>query len=99
MERIIMHYDMDAFFASIEIKKNPKLKNKPLVVGENIVTTASYEARKFGVHSAMKVSDAKLLCPKLMVIPVDKNEYIRISKTIHNLTISSKKSPTSISRG
>ena len=87
MERIIMHYDMDAFFASIEIKKNPKLKNKPLVVGENIVTTASYEARKFGIHSAMKVSDAKLLCPKLMVIPVDKNEYIRISKTIHNLIL------------
>ena len=87
MERIIMHYDMDAFFASIEIKKNPKLKNKPLVVGENIVTTASYEARKFGVHSAMKVSDAKLLCPKLMVIPVDKNEYIRTSKTIHNLIL------------
>lgn len=51
---------MDAFYASIEINKNPKLKNKALVVGENIVTTAScYEARKFGIHSAMKVSDAK----------------------------------------
>ena len=86
MERIIiMHYDMDAFYASIEINRNPKLKNKPLVVGENIVTTASYEARKFGIHSAMKVSDAKLLCPKLIVIPVDKTEYIRISNEIHNL--------------
>ena len=76
---------MDAFYASIEINRNPKLKNKPLVVGENIVTTASYEARKFGIHSAMKVSDAKLLCPKLIVIPVDKTEYIRISNEIHNL--------------
>ena len=85
MKRIIMHYDMDAFYASIEINRNPKLKNKPLVVGENIVTTASYEARKFGIHSAMKVSDAKLLCPKLIVIPVDKTEYIRISNEIHNL--------------
>ena len=85
MEKIIMHYDMDAFYASIEINRNPKLKNKPLVVGENIVTTASYEARKFGIHSAMKVSDAKLLCPKLIVIPVDKTEYIRISNEIHNL--------------
>ena len=85
MKRIIMHYDMDAFYASIEIIRNPKLKNKPLVVGENIVTTASYEARKFGIHSAMKVSDAKLLCPKLIVIPVDKTEYIRISNEIHNL--------------
>ena len=85
MEKIIMHYDMDALYASIEINRNPKLKNKPLVVGENIVTTASYEARKFGIHSAMKVFDAKLLCPKLIVIPVDKTEYIRISNEIHNL--------------
>ena len=85
MERIIMHYDMDAFYASIETNRNPKLKNKPIVVGENIVTTASYEARKYGIHSAMKVSDAKLLCPKLTVIPVDKTEYIRISNEIHNL--------------
>ena len=80
-----MHYDMDAFYASIEINKNPKLKNKPIVVGENIVTTASYEARKYGIHSAMKVSDAKLLCPRLIVIPADKAEYIRISNEIHNL--------------
>ena len=85
MERIIMHYDMDAFYASIEINRNPKLKNKPIVVGENIVTTASYEARKYGIHSAMKVSDAKLLCPRLIVIPADKTEYIRISNEIHNL--------------
>lgn len=87
MERIIMHYDMDAFYASIEINRNPKLKNKPIVVGENIVTTASYEARKYGIHSAMKVSDAKLLCPKLIVIPADKTEYIRISNKIHNLIL------------
>ena len=87
MEKIIMHYDMDAFYASIEINRNPKLKNKPIVVGENIVTTASYEARKYGIHSAMKVSDAKLLCPKLIVIPVDKTEYIRISNEIHNLIL------------
>ena len=87
MERIIMHYDMDAFYASIEINRNPKLKNKALVVGENIVTTASYEARKYGIHSAMKVSDAKLLCPKLIVLPVDKAEYIRISNEIHNLIL------------
>lgn len=85
MKRLIMHYDMDAFYASIEINRNPKLKNKPLVVGENIVTTASYEARKYGVHSAMKVSDAKILCPKLITVPVDKREYSRISNQIHDL--------------
>ncbi|MDO4691066.1 MAG: DNA polymerase IV [Fusobacterium sp.] len=85
MKRLIMHYDLDAFYASVEINKNPKLKNKPLVVGENIVTTASYEARKYGIHSAMKVSDAKILCPKLIVIPVDKKEYKKISNQIHEL--------------
>ncbi|MDD7410937.1 DNA polymerase IV [Fusobacterium gastrosuis] len=85
MKRIIMHYDMDAFFASVEINRNPKLKDKALVVGENIVTTASYEARKYGIHSAMKVSDAKILCPKLIVIPVDKKEYQRVSNQIHEL--------------
>lgn len=85
MERIIMHYDMDAFYASIEINRNPKLKGKAFVVGENIVTTASYEARKFGIHSAMKVADAKLLCPNLLAIPTNKKEYIRISNEIHKL--------------
>ena len=52
MGRVILHYDMDAFFASVEIRDNKKLKNKPLVVGESIVTTASYSARKYGIHSA-----------------------------------------------
>lgn len=85
MKRIIMHYDLDSFYASIEINKNPKLKDKPLVVGENIVTTASYAARKYGIHSAMKVSDAKLLCPQLITVPVDKKEYIKISSQIHEL--------------
>ncbi|WP_022819530.1 DNA polymerase IV [Fusobacterium russii] len=85
MKRLIMHYDLDAFYASVEINRNPKLKDKPLVVGENIVTTASYAARKYGIHSAMKVSDAKILCPKLIMIPVDKKEYSKISKQIQEL--------------
>ena len=50
MGRVILHYDMDAFFASVEIRDNKKLKNKPLVVGKSIVTTASYAARKYGIH-------------------------------------------------
>ena len=59
MGRVILHYDMDAFFASVEIRDNKKLKNKPLVVGESIVTTASYSARKYGIHSAMSTAEAK----------------------------------------
>lgn len=82
-----MHYDMDAFFASVEIAKNPKLKDRALVVGKSIVTTASYPARVYGIHSAMRVSDAKKLCPNLIIIPGHKEEYIEISNRIKNLVL------------
>lgn len=85
MQKIIMHYDMDCFYASVEIRDNPKYKNKPVVVGERIVTTASYEARKYGVHSAMSIYEAKKLCPNLIIIPVDKEKYIKISEKIQSL--------------
>lgn len=82
-----MHYDMDSFYASIEIRDNPKYKGLPLVVGGGVVTTASYEARKYGVHSAMSVFEAKKLCPSLLVVPVDKNKYIKISQKIQELVL------------
>lgn len=87
MDKIIMHYDMDSFYASIEIRDNPKYKGLPLVVGGGVVTTASYEARKYGVHSAMSVFEAKKLCPSLLVVPVDKNKYIKISQKIQELVL------------
>ena len=67
--RIIFHVDMDAFFASVEIVKNPELKGKPVIVGGNpdkrgVVSTCSYEARKFGVRSAMSLFEAKRRCPQ-----------------------------------
>ena len=60
MEQIIIHVDMDAFFASVEIQDNPSLKEKPLIIGSlpterGVVATCSYEARKYGVHSAMNM--------------------------------------------
>lgn len=87
MDKIIMHYDMDCFYASIEIRDNPKYKGLPLVVGGGVVTTASYEARKYGVHSAMSVFEAKRLCPSLLVVPVDKNKYMKISQKIQGLVL------------
>lgn len=84
-DRVILHYDMDAFYASVEIRDNPQLKNRPLVVGGGVVTTASYPARKYGVHSAMSVAEARILCPNLIVVPCDKNKYMSVSKYIHSL--------------
>ena len=63
-DRVIMHVDMDAFFAAFEMRNVPQLKGKPVIVGgdprfRTVVTTCSYEARKFGVHSGMPVAQAK----------------------------------------
>ncbi|MDA8173708.1 MAG: DNA polymerase IV [Nitrospiraceae bacterium] len=87
--RRIMHIDMDAFFAAVEILRRPELAGKPVVVGgsgdpykRGVVSTASYEARRFGVHSAMPLITAKRLCPQCVFLPVDYAEYSRISGII-----------------
>lgn len=87
MKRVIMHYDMDCFYASIEMRDNSKYKNVPIVVAGGVVTTANYKAREFGIHSAMSTNEAKRLCPKLIVIPVDKEKYIQESDFIQNLIL------------
>ncbi len=84
-KRIIMHYDMDAFYASVEIKNNPKYKGKPLVVAGGVVTTASYEARKLGIKSAMPLFEAKKLCRTLVVCPVNHQLYSETSALIQSL--------------
>jgi len=71
---------MDAFFASVEQRENPELRGIPIAVGHGIVTTASYEARKFGVKSAMPVATAKKLCPHLKLVPVRKNYYGKVGE-------------------
>lgn len=76
---MILHIDMDAFFASIEQRDNPALRNKPIVVSGNfersVVSTASYEARKFGIHSAMPVFQAKQKCRELIIVPGNMKKY------------------------
>lgn len=84
MTRYIIHVDMDAFYASIEQRDNPNLIGKPVIIGgssdRGVVCTASYEARKYGVHSAMSVKIAKRLCPNGIYLPVDMKKYKRISR-------------------
>ena len=71
--RKIIHIDMDAFFASVEQRDHPELRGKPIAVGyddvRGVVSTASYEARKYGVRSAMSMQIAKRMCKHLIVVP------------------------------
>jgi DNA polymerase-4 len=85
VSRKIMHLDMDAFFASVEQADNPGLRGKPVIVGgevRGVVCAASYEARRFGVHSAMPVFQAKKLCPHAFFLPVRMGRYKEVSSAV-----------------
>jgi len=83
---MILHMDMDAFFAAIEQRDDPKLAGQPVVVGGNgrrsVVATASYDARRFGIHSAMPMFMALQRCPHLIVVQSDRAKYAAVSKQI-----------------
>ena len=78
---------MDAFFASVEQRDNPELRGRPIAVGfdgpRGVVSTASYEARPYGVHSAMSMAQAKRRCPQLIVVPTHFEKYKEVSQQIH----------------
>jgi DNA polymerase-4 len=87
MQRRIIHIDMDDFFAAVEEKKNPALIGKPVVIGgggnpnkRGVVSTANYEARKYGIHSAMPLRTAHKLCPHAIFLPVDYESYLQTSQ-------------------
>lgn len=87
--KYILHIDCDAFYTSCEEIRNPKLKKRPMAVGglsnKSIITTANYEARKFGIHSAMPVFMAKDLCPNLILVKVDHPYYREKSFQVFDL--------------
>lgn len=88
-QRKIIHIDMDAFFASVEQRDNPDLRGKPIAVGgggpRGVVATASYEARTFGVRSAMPGGRARRLCPDLLFVPPRFDAYRAVSQQIHSI--------------
>ena len=88
-ERKIIHVDMDAFFASVEQHDNPDLKGRPIAVGHDaprsVVATASYEARKFGVHSAQPMAQAKRRCEQLVIVEPHFARYREVSAQVHEI--------------
>src|SRR5258706_9945041 len=86
--RTILHVDLDAFFAAVEQRDRPELRGLPVVVGmggandRGVVSAASYEARRFGVHSAMPIRTAKRLCPDCVFVAVDGAKYQRVSREV-----------------
>lgn len=89
VNRKIIHIDMDAFYASVEQRNNPDLRAKPVAVGGNeergVISAASYEARKFGVKSAMSSKLAKQLCPELIFVNHNFDEYKKVSNQIRSI--------------
>ncbi len=89
-QRKILHIDADSFYASVEMRENPELRGKPIAVGgsserRGVIATSSYEARKFGVRSAMASSRALALCPQLIIVPPRFELYRQVSRQFHQI--------------
>ncbi len=91
MDRTIVHVDMDAFYASCEIRENPLLKGNPVIIGgdplkgRGVVTTCSYEARKYGIHSAMPIAEAYKMCPHGIYVRPHYSLYREVSDNVMNI--------------
>ena len=89
-QRFILHVDMDAFYASVEVREQPGLAGRPVIVGgsprgRGVVSAANYEARRFGVHSAMPTARAMRLCPEAVWLPVRMELYATVSRQIREI--------------
>src|SRR5438876_11702926 len=91
LDRSVIHLDADAFFASVEQRDDPKLRDKPVAVGTGVVASCSYEARRFGVRTGMRLAEARHLCSPLIVIPGEYPRYEQAAR--HILAICQEQTP------
>ena len=89
LDPAILLVDMDSFFASVEVRDDPSLAGRPVLVGgdgqRGVVASCTYEARRFGIHSAMPMATAKRLCPQAIVLPGNMAKYVAVSRQIHEI--------------
>ena len=93
MNRIILHCDLDCFFAAVEIRDNPQYKGKPVIIGADpkegkgrgVISTCNYEARKYGLHSAMPISQAYKRCPHGIYLRPNGKKYFEVSKEVMDI--------------
>src|SRR5713101_2557876 len=81
-ERSVLHLDADAFFTSVEQRDDPKLRGKPVAVGSGVVASCSYESRRYGVRTGMRLAEARYLCRKLIVLPGEYPRYEQAARRI-----------------
>ena len=85
MEATILHADLDAFYASVEQRDDPRLRGRPVLVGAGVVLAASYEAKAAGIRTAMSLGRARRLCPQAVVLPPRMAAYAQASKAAYRV--------------
>src|SRR5438094_5056016 len=87
LSRCVLHLDADAFFASLEQRDDPRLRGRPVAVGTGVVASCSYESRRFGVRTGMRLAEARVLCPGLIVLPGDYRRYEQAARRMQAICL------------